>query len=231
MHKDLPLRGRCPEGAEGAHLAQSSFAERPLPPEPVPTKDGPCSDGHTRASPETFASSLSSTSRGRCQRRRGSCSTKSYLVLAPTGPPQSLRDRSLPAYARTGSARGSKLIEGLRSAAGISLRPAPVSTLLVRPWQQVGLAARIEIPAAERGSDAVGAWLSGLIWDVGYCSASSSSSSGGKHSVWGSASGARFRFSFPRIPSGSSRKSITSFTASGPISSSSSISVPCKSVS
>ena len=38
---------------------------------------------------------------------------KSYLVRAPAGPPQSLRDSSLPAYARTGSARGSKLIEGV----------------------------------------------------------------------------------------------------------------------
>ena len=32
--------------------------------------------------------------RGRCRRRRGSCSTKSYLVPAPAGPPQSLRDSS-----------------------------------------------------------------------------------------------------------------------------------------
>ena len=37
----------------------------------------------------------------------------SYLVLAPAGPPQSLRDSCLPACARTGSARGSKLIEGV----------------------------------------------------------------------------------------------------------------------
>ena len=52
--------------------------------------------------------------RGEVQKAEGVLlSHKSYLVRAPAGPPQSLRDSSLPAYARTGSARGSKLIEGV----------------------------------------------------------------------------------------------------------------------